>query len=92
MGEALEPHRDQVTIAAKFGSNLDRESGAETIRRAYAVQPVTAIQSAYSLWWRAVEADVLSTCEELGIGIVPCSPLGRGCVTGTVDENMTRGD
>jgi len=63
------------------------ESGADLIRRAHAVQPVTAIQSEYSLWWRVVEADVLPTCEELGIGFVPYSPLGRGFLTGAVDEN-----
>ncbi|MFT3784847.1 MAG: aldo/keto reductase [Tepidisphaeraceae bacterium] len=63
------------------------ESGADLIRRAHAVQPVAAIQSEYSLWWRVVEKDVLPTCEELGIGFVPYSPLGRGFLTGTVDEN-----
>jgi len=62
------------------------ESDAATIRRAHAVQPVTAIQSEYSLWYRNVEADVLPTCEELGIGFVPFSPLGRGFLTGKVDE------
>src|SRR2546421_6935175 len=65
------------------------EAGAETIRRAHAVQPVTAVQSEYSLWWRTVEEDVLPTCEELGIGFVPYSPLGRGYLTGKIDENMT---
>lgn len=65
------------------------ESDAETIRRAHAVQPVTAIQSEYSIWWRNVEKDVLPTCEELGIGFVPYSPLGRGYLTGKVDENTT---
>jgi aryl-alcohol dehydrogenase-like predicted oxidoreductase len=65
------------------------EAGAGTIRRAYAVQPVTAIQSEYSLWWREPESDVLPTCEELGIGFVPFSPLGRGYLTGKVDENTT---
>jgi aryl-alcohol dehydrogenase-like predicted oxidoreductase len=65
------------------------EAGAQTIRRAHAVQPVTAIQSEYSLWWRTPEEDVLPTCEELGIGFVPFSPLGRGFLTGKIDENTT---
>ena len=65
------------------------EAGVETIRRAHAVQPVTAVQSEYSLWWRAREADVLPACEELGIGFVPFSPLGRGFLTGKIDENTT---
>jgi aryl-alcohol dehydrogenase-like predicted oxidoreductase len=65
------------------------EVGAETIRRAHAVQPVTAVQSEYSLWWRTVEEEVLPTCEELGIGFVPFSPLGRGYLTGKIDENTT---
>jgi aryl-alcohol dehydrogenase-like predicted oxidoreductase len=65
------------------------EAGAETIRRAHAVQPVTALQSEYSMWWRNPEADVLPTCEELGIGFVPYSPLGKGFLTGKVDENAT---
>jgi aryl-alcohol dehydrogenase-like predicted oxidoreductase len=63
------------------------ESEAATIRRAHAVQPVAVIQSEYSLWYRSVEAAVLPTCEELGIGFVPFSPLGRGFLTGKVDEN-----
>ncbi len=65
------------------------EAGAATIRRAHAVQPVTAIQSEYSLWWRTPEEDVLPACEELGIGFVPFSPLGRGYLTGKIDENTT---
>jgi aryl-alcohol dehydrogenase-like predicted oxidoreductase len=65
------------------------EAGAQTIRRAHAVQPVTAVQSEYSLWWRTVEDAVLPTCEELGIGFVPFSPLGRGYLTGKIDENTT---
>ncbi len=65
------------------------EAGAETIRRAHAVQPVTAVQSEYSLWWREPEAEVLPACEELGIGFVPFSPLGRGYLTGKIDENTT---
>jgi aryl-alcohol dehydrogenase-like predicted oxidoreductase len=65
------------------------EAGAQTIRRAHAVQPVTALQSEYSLWWRRPEVDVLPTLEELGIGFVPFSPLGRGFLTGKIDENTT---
>jgi aryl-alcohol dehydrogenase-like predicted oxidoreductase len=65
------------------------EAGADIIRRAHAVQPVTALQSEYSLWWRTIEAEVLPTCEELGIGLVPYSPLGRGFLTGKVDETTT---
>ncbi len=65
------------------------EASAQTIRRAHAVQPITAIQSEYSLWWRNPEAEILPTCEELGIGFVPYSPLGRGFLTGTIDENTT---
>src|SRR5262245_7992804 len=63
------------------------EAGAQTIRRAHAVQPVAALQSEYSLWWRRPEEDVLPTLEELGIGFVPFSPLGRGFLTGKIDEN-----
>ncbi len=62
------------------------EAGAETIRRAHAVQPVTAVQSEYSLWWRRPEQEVLPVLEELGIGFVPFSPLGRGFLTGKIDE------
>jgi len=65
------------------------EAGAQTIRRAHAVQPVTALQSEYSLWWRRPEAEVLPTLEELGIGFVPFSPLGKGFLTGKIDENTT---
>ena len=65
------------------------EAGAETIRRAHVVQPVTAVQSEYSLWWRTPEEEVLPMCEELGIGFVPFSPLGRGYLTGKIDENTT---
>jgi aryl-alcohol dehydrogenase-like predicted oxidoreductase len=65
------------------------EAGVQVIRRAHAVQPVTALQSEYSLWWREPEEDVLPTCEELGIGFVPFSPLGRGFLTGKIDENTT---
>ncbi len=158
VGEALEPFREQVVIATKFGFKHDGEKGpypsfgfdsrpeqikrvaeaslnrlrveaidlfyqhrvdpnvpieevagavkdlirdgkvkhfglseadAATIRRAHAVQPVAALQSEYSLCWRAVEAEVLPTCEELGIGFVPYSPLGRGYLTGAIDANTT---
>jgi aryl-alcohol dehydrogenase-like predicted oxidoreductase len=65
------------------------EAGVPTIRRAHAVQPVTALQSEYSLWWRRPEKDVLPALEELGIGLVPFSPLGRGFLTGKMDENVT---
>jgi aryl-alcohol dehydrogenase-like predicted oxidoreductase len=63
------------------------EASAEIIRRAHAVQPVTALQSEYSVWWRTIEEAVLPTCEELGIGLVPYSPLGRGYLTGKINEN-----
>jgi aryl-alcohol dehydrogenase-like predicted oxidoreductase len=63
------------------------EAGVQTIRRAHAVLPVTALQSEYSLWWREPEQEVLPTLEELGIGLVPFSPLGRGFLTGAIDEN-----
>ncbi|HZT69851.1 MAG TPA: aldo/keto reductase [Terriglobia bacterium] len=63
------------------------EAAAKTIRRAHAVQPVTAVQSEYSLWWRRPEEEVLPTCEELGIGFVPYSPLGKGFLTGKISEN-----
>jgi aryl-alcohol dehydrogenase-like predicted oxidoreductase len=65
------------------------EAGVQTIRRAHAVQPITAVQSEYSLWWRAPEEEVLPALEELGIGFVPYSPLGRGFLTGKIDENTT---
>jgi aryl-alcohol dehydrogenase-like predicted oxidoreductase len=65
------------------------EAGVKTIRRAHAVQPVTALQSEYSLWWRKPEAEVIPTLEELGIGMVPYSPLGKGFLTGKIDENAT---
>ena len=150
VGEALEPIREQVVIATKFGFNLERgtasgldsrpetvkrsveaslqrlrtdridlryqhrvdpdvpiedvagavkelieegkvghfglsEAGARTIRRAHAVQPVTALQSEYSLWWREPEDEILPTLEELGVGFVPFSPLGKGFLTGKID-------
>jgi aryl-alcohol dehydrogenase-like predicted oxidoreductase len=160
LGEALEPFRDQVVIATKFGFEFDgnggqsgmdsrpehihevaeaslkrlrtdridlfyqhrvdpdvpiedvaatvkdliaegkvkhfglSEAGAQTIRRAHAVQPVTALQSEYSLWWREPEEEILPTLEELGIGFVPYSPLGRGFLTGAMNKNtkLAEGD
>jgi aryl-alcohol dehydrogenase-like predicted oxidoreductase len=65
------------------------EPGVQTIRRAHAVQPVTAVQSEYSLWWREPEHEILPALEELGIGFVPFSPLGKGFLTGAIDENTT---
>jgi aryl-alcohol dehydrogenase-like predicted oxidoreductase len=65
------------------------EAGVQTIRRAHAVQPVTALQNEYSLWWRKPEEEVMPTLEELGIGLVPFSPLGRGFLTGKISENTT---
>src|SRR5271169_470930 len=68
------------------------EAGVQTIRRAHAVQPVTALQSEYSLWWRRPEAEVIPTLEELGIGLVPYSPLGKGFLTGKIDEKTKFGN
>jgi aryl-alcohol dehydrogenase-like predicted oxidoreductase len=65
------------------------EAGVQSLRRAHAVQPVAALQSEYSLWWREPEKEVLPACEELGIGFVPFSPLGRGFLTGTIDESTS---
>jgi aryl-alcohol dehydrogenase-like predicted oxidoreductase len=65
------------------------EAGVQSIRRAHAVQPVTALQSEYSLWWREPEKEILSTLEELGIGFVPFSPLGKGFLTGAINENTS---
>src|SRR5216117_3409012 len=65
------------------------EPGVQTIRRAHGVQPVTAVQNEYSLWWRKSEEEVIPTCEELGIGFVPYSPLGRGFLAGKMNENTT---
>jgi aryl-alcohol dehydrogenase-like predicted oxidoreductase len=154
VGEALEPVRDRVAIATKFGWNIENnkmvglnsrpsqiravadaslkrlrtnridlfyqhrvdpdvpiedvagtvkdliregkvehfglsEAGAQTIRRAHAVQPVAALQSEYSLWWREPEREILPTLEELGIGFVPFSPLGKGFLTGAIDDKTT---
>ncbi|WP_260923489.1 aldo/keto reductase [Novosphingobium sp. 9] len=68
------------------------EAGAETIRRAHAVQPVTALQSEYSMWWREPEAQILPLCAELGIGFVPFSPLGKGFLTGAINAQTTFGE
>ncbi|HMB24394.1 MAG: aldo/keto reductase [Chloroflexota bacterium] len=76
----------QVGKIKHFGLS---EANADQIRRAHAVQPVTALQSEYSIWWRNIEAEILPTLEELGIGLVPYSPLGRGYLTGKVDESTT---
>jgi aryl-alcohol dehydrogenase-like predicted oxidoreductase len=76
-------HEGKVT---HFGLS---EAGVQTIRRAHAVQPVTALQSEYSLWWREPEQEVLPALEELGIGFVPFSPLGKGFLTGKIDANTT---
>jgi aryl-alcohol dehydrogenase-like predicted oxidoreductase len=65
------------------------EAGVETIRSAHAVQPITALQSEYSLWWRQPEGEILPALEELGIGFVPFAPLGKGFLTGTIDETTT---
>jgi aryl-alcohol dehydrogenase-like predicted oxidoreductase len=78
--------RDLIT-EGKIGHFGLSEAGAETIRRAHAVQPVAALQSEYSLWWREPETSVFPTLEELGIGFVPFSPLGRGYLTGAIDES-----
>jgi aryl-alcohol dehydrogenase-like predicted oxidoreductase len=67
------------------------EAGAQTIRRAHAVQPLTALQSEYSLWWKKPEQEVIPTLEELGIGFVPYSPLGKGFLTGKIDEDTKFG-
>jgi aryl-alcohol dehydrogenase-like predicted oxidoreductase len=76
----------QAGKVRRFGLS---EAGAQTICRAHAVQQVTALQSEYSLWWREPEAEVIPTLEELGIGFVPFSPLGKGFLTGKIDENTT---
>jgi len=78
----------QVGKVKHFGLS---EAAAQTIRRAHAVQPVTAVQSEYSLWWRRPEEEVLPALEELGIGFVPYSPLGKGFLTGKIDENAAFG-
>jgi aryl-alcohol dehydrogenase-like predicted oxidoreductase len=77
--------KDLIAAGKVRGVGLS-EPGTQTIRRAHAVQPITAIQNEYSLWWRRPEAEVLELCQELGIGFVPYSPLGRGFLTGAIDE------
>ena len=77
----------ELILAGKVRHFGLSEAGAQTIRRAHAVQPVTALQSEYSLWWRKPETDVIPVLEELGIGFVPFSPLGKGFLTGKIDEN-----
>jgi len=79
----------ELIEAGKVGHFGLSEAGVQTIRRAHAVQPVAALQSEYSLWWREPEEAILPTLEELGIGFVPFSPLGKGFLTGKIDENTT---
>ena len=82
----------ELIAAGKVGHFGLSEAGAQTIRRAHAVQPVTALQSEYSLWWRELEEEILPVLEELGIGLVPFSPLGRGFLTGKIDETTAFAD
>src|SRR6201999_2608021 len=79
----------ELIAAGKVGHFGLSEAGVDVIRRAHAVQPVTALQSEYSLWWREPEAQIFPVLEELGIGFVPFSPLGRGFLTGAIDEKTT---
>jgi aryl-alcohol dehydrogenase-like predicted oxidoreductase len=79
----------ELVDAGKVGNFGLSEAGAQTIRRAHVVQPVTALQSEYSLWWREPEAEILATLEELRIGFVPFSPLGKGFLTGKIDQATT---
>ena len=79
----------ELIEAGKVGHFGMSEAAPRTIRRAHAVQPVTALQSEYSLWWRAPEAEIIPTLAELGIGFVPFSPLGKGFLTGTIDATTT---
>ena len=81
----------ELIVAGKVKHFGLSEPGPETLRRAHAVLPVAAVQSEYSLWWRLPEADVIPACEELGIGFVPYSPLGRGFLTGKIDETTAFG-
>ncbi len=85
-GSETDPVGCRATKLNNFGLS---EAGVQTICRAHAVQPVTAVQSEYSLWWRRPEDEVLPTLKELGIGFVPYSPLGKGFLTGKVNENTT---
>jgi aryl-alcohol dehydrogenase-like predicted oxidoreductase len=94
----VDPHVPIEEVAGTVGDLIAQgkvrhfglsEAGARTIRRAHAVQAVTAVQSEYSLWWRQPEVEVLPVCEKLGIGFVPYSPLGRGFLTGAIDEHTT---
>ncbi len=78
-----------LIVAGKVKHFGMSEAGAATIRKAHAVQPVTALQSEYSLWWREPEAEIIPTLEKLGIGFVPFSPLGKGFLTGAINENTT---
>jgi aryl-alcohol dehydrogenase-like predicted oxidoreductase len=77
----------ELIVAGKVKHFGMSEAGVQTLRRAHAVQPVAALQSEYSLWWREPEGEVLPACEELGIGFVPFSPLGKGFLTGTIDAS-----
>ncbi len=79
----------ELILAGKVKHFGLSEAGAQTIRRAHTIQSITAVQSEYSLWWRGPEAEVLPTLEELGIGFVPYSPLGKGFLTGSIDANTT---
>ncbi len=81
-----------LIAAGKVGHFGLSEAGVDVIRRAHAVQPVTALQSEYSLWWREPEAEILPTLAELGIGFVPFSPLGKGFLTGAIDSTTSFGD
>jgi aryl-alcohol dehydrogenase-like predicted oxidoreductase len=81
-----------LIAAGKVGHFGLSEAGVDVIRRAHAMQPVTALQSEYSLWWREPEAEILPTLAELGIGLVPFSPLGKGFLTGAIDSTTSFGD
>src|SRR5438552_16192007 len=87
--EDVAQERNDLLQEAKVKHFGLAEPGVQTIRRAHAVQPVTAVQNEYSLWWRKPEEEVLPALEELGIGFVPFSPLGRGFLTGKMNENTT---
>ncbi|MFD0847962.1 aldo/keto reductase [Sphingosinicella xenopeptidilytica] len=82
----------ELIEAGKVGHFGLSEAGADSIRRAHAVQPVAALQSEYSMWWREPEAEILPVLEELGIGFVPFAPLGKGFLTGKIDSNATFGE